>query len=356
MLSQELRPWTWKDVAGQKENIKILKAILKNPENSPKTLIFEGAFGTGKSSFARIMARELNNITDRDFDTLNSPFYYEFDSTVIGNVEEIRKLRETFSLSYGNYWRVIVFDEAHAVSNTAQTALLKILEEVQGKNFFILATTHAHKLLPTIRSRSLELHFSEVPNNDIVGNLTSVAESKNIIIPDDIKEIIADRSGGHMRNAHMLLDKFVLLGEEDFRDSIKSSIDLYCKLLGASYLDKKDVVLESLNALLDIPKDTLQNDWNTFITEAMRVSCGFDGRHNSIKALVDLYKKDFNIIIECYFSPWFMNAFVDMPYFQASMLQMYTKIKSTLAARNAQAQGGQQVQQSQVQNNRILRR
>ena len=48
MLSQELRPKRWEDVAGQKENVNILKAIVKNPENSPKCLIFQGAFGSGK--------------------------------------------------------------------------------------------------------------------------------------------------------------------------------------------------------------------------------------------------------------------------------------------------------------------
>ena len=48
MLSQELRPTTWDEVAGQKENIEILKAIVKNPDTAPKSLIFSGFFGTGK--------------------------------------------------------------------------------------------------------------------------------------------------------------------------------------------------------------------------------------------------------------------------------------------------------------------
>ena len=48
MLSQELRPASWDEVAGQKENIDLLKAIVKKPEEAPKSLIFSGEYGTGK--------------------------------------------------------------------------------------------------------------------------------------------------------------------------------------------------------------------------------------------------------------------------------------------------------------------
>ena len=68
MLSQELRPFDFSEMAGQKENIRILKAILKDPDNAPKCLIFQGAYGSGKTTASRILARKLNNITDRNFD------------------------------------------------------------------------------------------------------------------------------------------------------------------------------------------------------------------------------------------------------------------------------------------------
>lgn len=330
MLSQELRPISFDEVAGQKENIKILKAIIKKPENSPKSLIFQGQFGTGKTTCSRIMARELNNIKDRDYDILNSPYYYEFDSTVVGNVEEIRKLRDTFSISYGDGWRVIVFDEVHACSQASQTALLKILEEVKGRNFFILATTHAHKLLPTIRSRSLELEFECVSEEDIIVNLARVEKEKNISIPGIIKLIIARRSKGHMRNAHMLVDKFLLLGEEDFKESIKSSVDLYASFLTGTYNNDEGVVLESINSLMNIPKDELQSDFYHFMTESMRCMCSFGTKDECIRKVVGLYGADFNLVVRCYFSEWFRVAFIDMPYFQASMLQMYCQIKNDL--------------------------
>lgn len=330
MLSQELRPSTWSEVAGQKENIKVLKAIIKNPTESPKCLIFQGAFGSGKTTCSRIMARELNNIKDPDFDLLSSPFYYEFDSTVVGNVEEIRKLGDMFKMNYGDYWRVIVFDECHAVSTAAQTALLKILEEAEGRNIFILCTTHIHKVLPTIRSRSLELVFECVPEDEIIKNLTTVATERGLDLSDDIKLLIADRSGGHMRNAHMLLDKYILLGEQDFKDSIKSSITLYCDFLIAIYKDDKDAVLFNLNNLMNIPRDDLSADFNMVMTESMRGYCGFEVRHRDIQRVVDTYKENFGFVVNAYMSSWIKNAFIDMAYFQATMLCMYQTIRKNL--------------------------
>lgn len=279
---------------------------------------------------SRIVGRELNNIKDENYDLLNSPFYYEFDSTIVGNVEEIRKLRDVFTVSYGDYWRVVVLDEVHTVSSSAQAAMLKMFEETKGRTIYILATTDPQKLLPTIRSRALEINFNDVPVEAIVDNLTKVSEEKNLNLSEDIKLLIADRSGGHMRNAHMLLDKYILLGEEDFKDSIKSSITLFCDYLIATYKNDKDTVLSTINDLLSIPKDNLQSDWSIVMTESLRSFCGFDCRHADIKRLVDTYGSDFNIIAQCYMSTWVKNMFIDVPYTQATLLNMYKVVQGAL--------------------------
>ena len=430
---------------------------------------------------SRIVGRELNNIKDENYDLLNAPFYYEFDSTVVGNVEEIKKLRDIFTVSYGDYWRVVVLDECvhydtkihvmdekgnkflekigkivskrpknwkalsvdgngnfsykpilnffnngkkdfyrvdiddtsvvctdnhrffdayfnevylrdlrvgdvvsvcndsildvstiksitpykdshvsaydievadnhnyitgggiilhncHTVSATAQAAMLKMFEETKGRTIYILATTDPQKLLPTIRSRALEINFNDVPVEAIVDNLTKVSEEKNLNLSEEIKLLIADRSGGHMRNAHMLLDKYILLGEEDFKDSIKSSITLFCDYLIATYKNDKDTVLSTINDLLSIPKDNLQSDWSIVMTESLRSFCGFDCRHADIKRLVDTYGSDFNIIAQCYMSTWVKNMFIDVPYTQATLLNMYKVVQGALEKKRTQS-------------------
>lgn len=286
---------------------------------------------------SRIVGRELNNIKDENYDLLNSPFYYEFDSTVVGNVEEIKKLRDIFTVSFGDYWRIVVLDETHTVSSQAQAAMLKMFEETKGKTIYILATTDPQKLLPTIRSRALEINFNDVPVEAIVDNLTKVSEERNLNLSEEIKLLIADRSGGHMRNAHMLLDKYILLGEEDFKDSIKSSVTLFCDYLIATYKNDKDAVLSNINDLLSIPKDNLQSDWSIVMTESLRSFCGFDCRHKDIKRLVDTYGSDFNIIAQCYMSTWVKNMFIDIPYTQATLLNMYKVVQGALEKKRSQS-------------------
>ena len=286
---------------------------------------------------SRIVGRELNNIKDDNYDLLNSPFYYEFDSTVVGNVEEIKKLRDIFTVSFGDYWRIVTLDEVHTVSSQAQAAMLKMFEETKGKTIYILATTDPQKLLPTIRSRALEINFNDVPVEAIVDNLTKVSEERNLNLSEEIKLLIADRSGGHMRNAHMLLDKYILLGEEDFKDSIKSSVTLFCDYLIATYKNDKDAVLSNINDLLSIPKDNLQSDWSIVMTESLRSFCGFECRHKDIKRLVDTYGSDFNIIAQCYMSTWVKNMFIDIPYTQATLLNMYKVVQGALEKKRTQS-------------------
>lgn len=286
---------------------------------------------------SRIVGRELNNIKDENYDLLNSPFYYEFDSTVVGNVEEIKKLRDIFTVSFGDYWRIVTLDEVHTVSSQAQAAMLKMFEETKGKTIYILATTDPQKLLPTIRSRALEINFNDVPVEAIVDNLTKVSEERNLNLSEEIKLLIADRSGGHMRNAHMLLDKYILLGEEDFKDSIKSSVTLFCDYLIATYKNDKDAVLSNINDLLSIPKDNLQSDWSIVMTESLRSFCGFVCRHKDIKRLVDTYGSDFNIIAQCYMSTWVKNMFIDIPYTQATLLNMYKVVQGALEKKRSQS-------------------
>ena len=248
----------------------------------------------------------------------------------------------------------LLVHNCHTVSNAAQNALLKVLEEAIGKVFFIMCTTEPNKLLPTIRSRSLELEFTTVPKEEIVKNITTVSEQRNINLSDEIKLIIADRSAGHMRNAHMLLDKYLLLGEEDFKDSVRSSITLFCKYLVACYLNDKDNVLKYINELMNIPKDDLQSDWNTVITESMRGYTGFEIRHQDIKTLIGVYKSDFNIVVNCFFSPWIKNAFQDMPYFQATFLNMYLLISQTVQGRKSTDSAKESTSQTPQVNNRVL--
>ena len=180
IITQEFRPQTFKEVAGQDLVKELLKAIVKKPESSPKTLILQGEYGTGKTTCARILARALNcqNRT-KDGDACghcdfcksnieNTIFYEEFDSAMIGNVSDIKDLKDTFYFDKSIGYKVIVLDEAQLMTQQAQSALLKVLEESISGIFFVLCTTHIDKILPTIRSRSLKLRFDLIKEEEYI--------------------------------------------------------------------------------------------------------------------------------------------------------------------------------------------
>lgn len=349
MLTNELRPLLWEDVAGQKINIQILKSIIKKPNESPRSLIFQGHFGCGKTTSARIMARELNKVADPAFDLNNSAFYYEFDSTVIGNVEKIRELRDLFGISISKVWQVVVFDEAHAVSAQAQNALLKVLEEVKGNTFYVFCTTAVSKIIPTIRSRSLELTFDLVSYEDILEHLDKVTEKYTLKVSEDIKGIIAVRSGGHMRDAHMLLDKYFMLGDDVFRESIKSSIELYCEFFKGVITGNKEKIITSMNYMLSMVTSDLQRDFAEFIFQCMKVVNGFEVKNESIKEVVALYGDDIIQLTKLYFSDWMRNIFDNDIEFKAGMLCLYTMLKSSVKIKdNSTPTGGAPSRQSRA--------
>ena len=301
MISQDFRPRVFSEVAGHELVVKTLECIVKNPQQAPRSIILQGEFGTGKTTCSRILARALNcknpksngdacgqcSICTGDIDA--SMFYEEYDSAMVGNVDSIKELRQSFFFNNELGWKVVVFDEAHLMSKTAQSALLKVLEEVTDNIFFVFATTDIEKVLPTIRSRSLELRFSLVDEEAIVDNLYSILYKKSLVSApvqdpetkrlvysledrqkyEAIVRIIARRSLGHMRNAHMLLDQYFLLGDE-FLKSVRTSKDLFIKLIVCSIMWSPDGISKLIYELQQFSLVNLKVDYENLVLDIMK--------------------------------------------------------------------------------------
>lgn len=276
MITESFRPSTWESLKGQSLVKSLLIPIVRNPESSPRTLIFEGSFGTGKTSTARILARSLNCKSGHNgipcgscsmcqADLRNSMFYVEYDSSMMGTVDQIRQIRDSLTYNVGSFQRVIVFDEAHLLSRQAQNALLKEIEDVRNGIFFVFCTTEIGDLIPTIRSRSLEVRFESIRPEDVRESLLEISSGMDISVPDSVIELIVTRASGHMRDAHKLLNQYMVVGEDTFMRVYFNTEIIWLHLMYAMVSNNEEKFIQLLSKLGDFPLMYLKQDYERFV-------------------------------------------------------------------------------------------
>ena len=204
--SLKYRPSTFEDVVGQQHVTRTLINSIK--ENKiPSALLFCGPRGVGKTSSARIFAREINNYSKEDELSFN---IFELDAASNNKADDIRDLIEKVRIppQKGKY-KVYIIDEVHMLSKHAENAFLKTLEEPPPYVVFILATTEKNKILPTIISRCQIYDFNRIKEAEIVEYLNQICKKENIEFELAALNLIARKSDGSMRDSLTILDRVV---------------------------------------------------------------------------------------------------------------------------------------------------
>ncbi|MFL2616490.1 MAG: DNA polymerase III subunit gamma/tau [Flavobacteriaceae bacterium] len=204
--SLKYRPSTFEDVVGQQHVTRTLINSIK--ENKiPSALLFCGPRGVGKTSSARIFAREINDYSKEDELSFN---IFELDAASNNKADDIRDLIEKVRIppQKGKY-KVYIIDEVHMLSKHAENAFLKTLEEPPPYVVFILATTEKNKILPTIISRCQIYDFNRIKELEIVEYLNQICKKENIDFELPALNLIAKKSDGSMRDSLTILDRVV---------------------------------------------------------------------------------------------------------------------------------------------------
>ena len=254
--ARKYRPQNFKDVVGQQAITNTLENAIKN-NHLAQALLFTGPRGVGKTSCARILAKNINQqdatfSEDEDF-AFN---IFELDAASNNSVDDIRSLTDQVRIppQTGKY-KVYIIDEVHMLSQAAFNAFLKTLEEPPAHAIFILATTEKHKIIPTILSRCQIFDFKRIGVLDAKNYLKIICEKENITAEDDALHVIAQKADGAMRDALSIFDRVVSFsGSNLTRKAVTENLNV---LDYETYFNMTDLLLENkipqvLNAFNDV--------------------------------------------------------------------------------------------------------
>lgn len=205
-LYRKYRPSSLTEVVGQATAVKTLAGYFKK-NKLPQALLFSGPSGTGKTTLARIIAKMLKAEPPYDFFEINGA-----DDRGIDTIRELKRKAEYSPMKATR--QVIYLDEGHQLTPAAQTALLKITEDIPKQVQFIIATTHPDKLIATLRSRFTAIPLKPLSHKDTLELIQRVTQSEKMVLTGTVADLLAEKADGSGRVALTLLESLQQLSSE----------------------------------------------------------------------------------------------------------------------------------------------
>lgn len=233
-LYRKYRPTIFADVVGQDHIKKTLLNELKTNRIS-HAYLFCGPRGVGKTTLARLIAKSVNCLQQKNGEPCNNCAacdsvsqnkaldIIEIDAASHTGVDNVRdNIINNARVASGILkYKVFIIDEVHMLSLSAFNALLKVLEEPPANVIFILATTEIHKVPETIISRCQRFDFHRVSLPEILKKLEKIVKAEKMQIDLAVLERIAKNSEGSARDAESLLGQIMVL--DDKRITLESA-------------------------------------------------------------------------------------------------------------------------------------
>ena len=217
------RPSSWDTIIGQDNISTTLRQAIESNQLA-QAYLFCGPRGVGKTSTARLFAKEINLKHDPKLEDFTYNIY-ELDAASNNQVDDIRNLNDQVRIppQLGKY-KVYIIDEVHMLSQSAFNAFLKTLEEPPQHAVFILATTEKHKIIPTILSRCQVYDFHRISIPNMVLHLEEIAKKEGFKTEKEALHVIADKADGALRDALSCFDLMVNFtnGNVTYKEVVKN--------------------------------------------------------------------------------------------------------------------------------------
>lgn len=217
-LSVVYRPCQVSEILGNEVNKRILKNSLDS-KNLAHTNLFVGDAGCGKTTAARIVALSLNceqnGISSKpclecksckSIINQNSIDVLEINVGQSGGKDAVNAIvKDLPQAPFDSRFKIIIFDEAHKLTDAAQALLLKVVEDGFKHVYFILCTNRPEKLKlhndDAFLSRCTILHFNRLPKKQVYEMLINICEFEGYTFDNQVLDHIAEESDGVPRRA-----------------------------------------------------------------------------------------------------------------------------------------------------------